>query len=319
MVALKELQRYSVISQGEVRLYYAEEGAKIKIAESAIRDLIHDMYRSYETAGMLAGNVGSDGTILFTKYIKAEGVIRYSASVHQKFQTYKEQLEKIASEGYDAEISLHTHPIIDKHSIGSTEMLMIEKRGLNNLDKKAAMLFHKPTAEEIGFRAAFEGVFEIRFRIQEDNEVVTATDIAIFDIDKSTESTENFTIVHDENAEKRYLLKKVFRSSRKLVEGISAKIRDPLTTKLVNIEIPFGSQAPDDFSNIKTLLALAKVPEEKVTVSINGDKLNVTFKSTPFTRLQRKEEQIVENILKVIGGFTNKSYTLENETELDNQ
>lgn len=82
---------------------------KAEIRAGVLDDLVFDLTRNYETAGLLAGK--HDGEIAdFAHYEPAKGLVMRQDGAAQELGAWERQLRSLRRRGYDAVMDIHTHP-----------------------------------------------------------------------------------------------------------------------------------------------------------------------------------------------------------------
>lgn len=187
------------VAKEEVKSEYFSNGKKvfahmvgdsgITITRDAVRSLISDMDRYYETAGFLLG-YSKDGKITFDTYVQNHAVIIRDATFLEKDRVReKSEMLKYAKKGFNAVILVHLHPEYDEIEITPSSM----EKTLNEFDKKVATESSGPVGKETGFVSIYSGVLS--------RTALTSTKIfrlSIFDALNGAEKAENFQVSHEE-------------------------------------------------------------------------------------------------------------------------
>ncbi len=287
--------------------------SKITITKNAISDLISDMDRTYETAGLLLGH-SENGKIVFDKYVKDHSVKHRGDMFVQKDsgRELKDLKAYYAKEGFNAVVFVHLHP--NHYSrIAITSLPMHE--ALNKNDKNVALEFSGPKSMEAGFVSAYEGVLTKTNTING----TPLFKLSIFDISKGAERPEIFQVEASEEAatDNRPSISSLLRGLTRVPEDLKYGM-DKLfkgtytesTTKMLNY--PSSTEQIADIINNKIISNMDLPPLFKrriKAVESQPGTYALTIKNPPGIfagpTYKKRVQEVENNIFKAVNAMFN--------------
>ena len=192
---------------GTTEFFYGVDArSRIQVAESALLSMARDMDSRYETAGFLAGNVSTDGTLNFSRYLPQQGLTRLPEKLEYQEADVLEQLHNIRREGYDAVAFVHLHPPGTVIQAWSAEYVAREAYNslyLNSVDAQYAEV-DRVLAETAGFKEVHLGILvreEWRKYLADDTTRARKVAVlALYDTVDRSGRLESFALIEDGEA-----------------------------------------------------------------------------------------------------------------------
>ncbi|MEM4067543.1 MAG: hypothetical protein QXV17_11880 [Candidatus Micrarchaeaceae archaeon] len=268
--------------------------SNIFIKESALKEMVRDMQRNYETAGFLLGRENSDKSIEFYVYTPQKGISRNTRSVASNIVKLKKQLAEFEKQ-YNSIAFVHLHPP-DKNDILNmayqykVEALFDQANScLNSTDKNAALTFEYPEAKAFNFKNVLSGVLIVKFYGGLDRKVAR---LALYDDSKGAETAEEFTVVEDaegDEASKGEGFKRLLRGGQRTGQDITFLLKKlflPSVKRYLYEEADYN-EALEKYKK----LGFIERAYIKISEGYSGS-LVIEVKSTVLTRLLGLDERL---------------------------
>ncbi len=209
--------------KGILFLYMQSDGIAIK--RSALHEMILDMNRNYETAGLLLGNY-SKNVVHFDAYVPSKALdTRSYSSVVSNIEKQKKELAYYSSKGYHSVALVHSHPQMKIAHL-------LREESLNFFDRRHANELSKPIGEQLKFEKVYEGVLSIspnasmeklhnRININAGESHFNAFSLSIFDAFDGAEESLGFNL--EGEIEKESSVKSLLRKARIARQTIKLK------------------------------------------------------------------------------------------------
>jgi hypothetical protein len=275
-----------IYTKNEVKAEYFSNNKKVfahlvgnsntTITRDTIYNLISDMDRTYETAGLLLGH-SEKGKTAFDRYVSDHSVTRRGDMFVQKdFNRELQDLTDYAKEGFNAVIFVHLHP---KHFSRTAITSLSMYEALNQIDKTVALMYSGPTSMKAGFVSAYEGILT-RTKTISDNPLFG---LSIFDISKGAEQPETFEVsvsgkAEAEGSKSSGLLRRLTRAQEDLkyrMDSLFKGTSTQITAELLNY--PSSAEKIADIIN-KEIISNMNLPRLlKGRISAVEDQNNGTY------------------------------------------
>ncbi len=159
--AIVDMVRDAIFAQenfgNKVFLYQENTASRMSIDRSALHKMLIDMSRTYESNGLLAGNVDAAGAARFSRYYTVKGQVRGPKWTYVDAELYKRQLDGLRKEGFDAVLHIHLHPSFLKSSYLPSQAYRMLEQTLDQADKKALAEYYE-SSMKCGFSVSMLGI-----------------------------------------------------------------------------------------------------------------------------------------------------------------